>query len=303
MSHLSRVVMCVVACVTLGLASHANAVLIASESFATTSNGAGGTYDDLPFKDGSNPGVVVGNVGFSAANSWDTNTGTLLADDNAPTGLSHSLVSDSISGAARFNRHFIRNAERPLASATPSSLVFTMSGIVRADVVATNGDFFSMGMHDGGLANSTVDISNGLHLGMFRDDSIASGELRLGAFGGGLQFDLGAASLDTNYWIALRLTANAAGNDELEAWVAEDGGMLTKVLSGQVLETFTGASDLNTFLLQQTDASASSAVPAWADEFRFGTTLGDLGIVPEPATATLAAFGMLGLIARRRRSV
>ena len=137
-----------------------------------------------------------------------------------------------------------------------------------------NTNFFSMGMAAAHPGNSNPNISAGLHLGMYRNDS---GVLRLAAYGGNGTFDLGAAALDTNYMIVVGLTANAGGGDTLDAWVAPDGGSLSQVLTGQALETFAGAGDVSRLVMQQhNDSNDEQVTRAWADEMRFGTSLNDV---------------------------
>ena len=273
----------------------ARAALIASESFWTTGTEADPQYfSGARFNQNGNGDVVVGNSGFAAAPAWSSNTGTIFPTNGGPSGggLTHSLASGTVSpGATDFRVSHNRAVSRGLSVAVPASSSYFLSGMVRAtETFVDNNSYFAMGFGNSGIAS-------GLHIGMTKN---GSGAMRLAAFGGGSVWDLGAAALDTTYMIVLELTADVGGTDSFDAWVAADGGSLSQVLTGQSLETFTGAGNLGTFRMQQVQPDTSQITRAWGDEIRFGTTLDDV-VIPEPSTgALLGLVAGLGLLRRRR---
>jgi len=253
------------------------AALIASDSFWTTLTGGSYTEGGL---NGQN--AVAGTTGFSTA--WSSNTGTIVVDDDVLSadsgGLTHSsLAGVERAGAVNFKVSHPRNAHRDVSAVVPLVSAYYLSGLVRANSAnpfTVDLDYFSMGFLDEGASfgQSTINIDSGLHLGIRRNDGL--GGLRLTAFGGGQVFDLGPASTDTNYMIALELQADTGGAETLNAWTAADGVSLSQVLTGQSVETFSGVGDLGRFVVQQTQGNTNQASRAWGDEIRLGTAFADV---------------------------
>lgn len=272
------------------------AAIIAADSFWTTGTQADPQYlSGSRFNQNGNADVTVGTTGFSATNTWNSATGTILPTTAGPSGgLTHNLLSGTArAGSAGYSIDYSRDVSRQLDTTIPVSSTYFLSGLVHTSSnFAANGNYLSMGFSSGG-------IGTGMHLGFHRD---SGGSLQLAAFGGGSIYDLGAASLNTTYMIVLELTANASGADSLNAWIAADGGSLSQALTNQSLETFSGVSDFGTFRLQRAAPDGATTLLAWADEMRMGTSFSDVALIPEPSSLMLCSIGIAGIVCRRRRN-
>jgi len=229
------------------------AALVASDSFWTTSTGGDYTEGGL----NSNQNATAGTTGFSTA--WSSGTSTIQFDDDFISADSSGLTHSSLAGVERvgavdFRISHPRNGHRDVSAVVPLAPAYYLRGLVRANSAnpfAVNLDYISMGFLDENatFGTSTINIATGMHLGIRRNDGL--GGLRLTAIGGNQFFDLGPASTDTNYMIVLELLADTGGAETLNAWTAADGASLSQVLTGQSVETFSGAGDLGQFVVQR----------------------------------------------------
>lgn len=269
---------------------------IAKDSFQTSEDGDGGLYYD----DGgnilahaTNPTVVSGTVGFSAAKPWTgSSTSNLQADNDGPAagGLHHNLLSDELDGALQLKAKDPRDQHREIDAAIPVSDTYYMSALIHANKIE-NTNVMSIGFNDGGN-----DRDEGFHIG-FDGDQIA-------VFAGGSTFDLQTFALNTTYLVVLKMDVDASGNETLNAWVGADfGGLLNQSLINVSLESFAGLGDL-AFLTTKINGSGIDTDDRlwWFDEVRLASSLTDLGIfegalAPTPAAlpAGLALMAMMGV--------
>jgi hypothetical protein len=273
---------------------------IAKDSFQTTEDGAGGTYDDDQniFSHATNPSVVTGTVGFSAAKPWTgSNTSNFQPDNDGPAngGLHHNLLSDELDGALQLKAKDPRNQHRQLDAVIPASDTYYMSALLHAGKNESNLNM-SIGFNDG-----SNDRDEGFHIG-FNGDRIA-------VFAGGSTYDLRTFALNTTYLVVLKMDVDASGNETLSAWVGADmDGLLSPELVDISLESFAGIGDLS-FLTTKINANNVSEDRLWwFDEVRLATSLTDLGLfegalAPTPAAlpAGLALMSLMGLRQRRRQ--
>jgi hypothetical protein len=264
-----------------GLMSVARATLIASESFETAVDGAGGMYVSGNIY---NQDVVVGNTGFNTSNVWVNNTGAIKANvsDNTAYWLDvHSGISGSTGtthGVALITSGYTRNSNRLLAAtpATASSYYFSGVGRMNGVSVLDNGDKMAMGMMDQ-IASSSFDISTGIHIGYYRENDVNY----LAAFAGGNAYnllELAGGLVGNLYQVVLKLDVDASGNETLTVWYAADGDLvLTLGLAAtDVGDIWQDAGDLDTFTLQTEEGGESNVQIGRFDEMRFGTSLSDV---------------------------
>ncbi len=272
-----------------GLMGTARATLIASESFETAADGAGGMYVSGNIY---NQGVTVGNTGFNTSNAWVNNTGAIKANtsDNTDYWLDvHSGISGSAGtthGAALITSGNTRNSNRLLAAAPSTAASYYFSGVGRMNgsSVMDNGDKMAMGMMDS-IAASSFDVSTGMHIGYYRTNDVNY----LAAFAGGNTYnllELSGGLVGKVYQVVLKLEVGAAGNETLTAWYAADGDLaLTPALAAtDVGDIWQDAGDLDTFTLQTEEGGTSDVQLGRFDEMRFGTSLTDVTTIPDPAT-------------------
>ena len=105
--------------------------------------------------------------------------------------------------------------------------------------------------------------------------------------------------LNSTVFIVGSYTFNAgATNDVSNLWINPDASTFNTGSTPTATLTATGGTDrtiINQFLLRGAAGSPAGVF----DELRIGTTWASVA-VPEPATALLGAFGLLGLLRRRR---
>lgn len=289
----------------LAPSSQSSATLIASESFFTSASPVSGEYtNNTNLGVFPNSAVVNGNSGFSSdsANRWMNSTGTLLSDSTVSR-THNGLTGVALDGSIRLRPTAAggnaRNSYRLMPTVPTTSSTYYLSGLVQVDTAFNLdlGETIALGFGTS-LAASTSDFSKGFHFGLSED---ADG-IYLSASAGGSTFDLGDATFGTTYQIVLSLQVNAAGADTLNAWYAPNGATtLTQGLVDQSVETWSSASDLQAFVAQF-NAAGNGGNGVYYDEVRFGTSMSDVTLIPEPATTALMFGGLAlsGLFLRRR---
>jgi len=289
----------------------AQGALIGSESFWTTTTNPApdsqyvvGNIANNNISGYNNTVVVAGNTGFNAGNAWQNGTSGVQVLDN--TSLTHNgLVGGSQTGLVRlssFASGTDRNSNRALATTPTTSSSYFMSGLIRGTTVPADGKAGTAGFMPSVAAN-TFNISTGFHMGLH----VESGSLKIAAFANNQTFNLLTLStpqLTTTYQVVLRLDVNASGNETLTAWYAANGDtdltLATNVNQIDIGNIWSSAADLGTFALQVRGGGSSSQQIGTFDEMRFGTTLGDVTVIPEPATVGLFAISSAAVLLFRR---
>lgn len=251
--------------VTTGLSTSFSG--IAEDSFVTTSDGSGGTYDDINNVNGQDP--TVGLTGLSGP--WvGGNTAIFQADGT--TGLTHNLLNEEEGQSIRVRSGYDRFLDRPADSLTPSSQYF-MSALFRTDG-STFTENFSVGFGADADANAGS-RATGFYTG-FSGTSLV-------AYAGNQTFEILATPVaNTTYAVVLQLDVDAGGNESLSAWYAADGdAAFTLAFAGQSVETFASPTDLGYLKLESDGPNSNTPDDQhhWQlDEVRLATSLNDLGI-------------------------
>ncbi|MCH8513665.1 MAG: PEP-CTERM sorting domain-containing protein [Kiritimatiellae bacterium] len=290
----------------------AMATLLAYDSFATTSDGSGGTYS-LATADsriyGQNPTAF--NSGFGGA--W-TNTGTnstnLIRLDSE--GLNAALLAGSAQNGSAFpnSQNTVRGVARPFSSSVNSTI---------EDLMVNSGSLYFSGLIGGpdtvypasggdtryGLADNFNSGGGAIPVGVFVQTG-NSGALSLNVMGSLtsiIDMDNGttylfATRIDFNdsedmHRVSLDLFTSASTShlDPIES-------VTTTVSSATLL-----ASNLSHLILQTggtQNYSNNTQTPRF-DEFRMGTSLDSIVVIPEPGTLVLLGIALGTLMLFRRR--
>jgi hypothetical protein len=274
------------AAIPAALASSASAALIASDSFSVGNTAGDYSVGNLQ---GQNPSV--GSTGFSS--EWDFfgsgSTGDLDADTG---GLTASLVSGgTLPGLIRTdgNGGSDRNLFREFSS-VPASSQYFYSFLLNsgADTDAAFGLTPRTGRNPEPIEGVRVGVDSN-DIVLIVDDT----ELDV----------LNGYTADATYFVLVSILNDDAGTDTITASVFSDTA--TDVAATPLgTQTTTGeiTGDL-THLNASRQSTNSGAAFTSFDEFRFGTELTDVAVIPEPASAGLVGLGGLLLASRRRRAI
>ena len=297
---------CLLAAGVLGAAAPASATLIASDSFTT---GGPTGADDYAVNTRLVPGQspTFETTGFDGSESWFGNTTTRFNSLNLPS-LTHPLASgSSLDGVAgdydgRFGGGGERINRRKFQS-VPDSPTYFYSFLLNANHLGIDGTF--------GLTSSTQDdqhirdIGNGVHVGV-GDSSLAtdldSERDDLLLFIDSTESTILADfSENETYFVLVSIINNAAGADTVTASVFDTTASLATP-SGTITGVGEITDNLTRLALSASDQLLNNGdVPdTFVDEFRFGTELTDVAVVPEPASLALLGLGTLCLLGRRR---
>ncbi len=297
-----------IVCTLAGLlgGSFAQATLIATESFQTTADGAGGTYDDgSNFNAGINQDVVVGNSGFSDTKVWQHGTSALspINDAGLSTGLSHNgLVNTAMSGTAilrPFQAGSNRRVARELASTPVTASSYYMSALFEGYTDTISGDkVATIGLIDGAGSSTVADFADGIHAGFARDVDTTY----LSAWAGNTRYDLleiDELNDDVTYQVLLQLDVDASGNEFFTAGYAANGASAFTFTHSavDVGDIWSTSSDLGYLILQARARGTEQDIMGFADEFYFGTSMAEVTAIPEPSQFSMcigfAVFYML----------
>jgi hypothetical protein len=285
--------------VCAGLTGGVQAALIASESFKTTAD-VNDYTSGTAVANVVNRSIVTGNSGFGAF-TWLNETGVIKP--TSASSLTHNgLTGTAQSGAMQISLSGVlsRNSNRSLSSSPVLSGSYFLSGLVNLSALTDlrDGDYVAAGFMES-IANSTADISSGIHLGVSRAGGIAY----LSAFAGGSTYNLLAldgSSYGKTFQIVLQLDAADGSADTLNAWYAADGDtQLTHALTDASIETWTSADSLKRLVLQS-KSGTTTLNGAYVDELRLGTALSDVTTIPEPTSVSLLVVSTVGLFLARR---
>lgn len=269
-----------------GSASVTEAAVIASDSFAATGDGAGGTY-----MTGNLYGQVptAGLTGFTSGwgNANDTSSGNIVVQ---PAGLSHGLVSGSmqagsISTASTTPVHslFRELSTAPQSDAYYVSFLMTSSGSRRG----------ALGLREeGNLQAAVTDSLGGVSVGFWGTSGIQ-------AWVNGSQTALlPNYAVNETYFVLIEILDNGVGsNDTVNVNLYASGNTDLESPDASVSVTDKDISGKMTHLAMMKGWGASSDEQARFDEFRFGTSLESVAI-PEPGALGLLGIG--GMLVLRR---
>jgi hypothetical protein len=286
-----------------------NAALIATDSFLTTTTGAGSTYNSTTDSGrlwGLNP--TAGTSGFSAA--WGTTNGTQTADLRAQVGgLTHPFVVNPAGAndgsAFATNGSSTRTITRPFAVFSRTEPQYFMSALLRTESMPTVTNPAAIGF--GGPFNHDVAPTNGLQIGI--DD----GEIRLyhrntaGTYVSAGTLVTSGIQASMTYQLIVQIDANssAVGDELFTASVYDSTGLqVGSSVSIQGSLDIAGT-EFERMLLHKRDltAYANIANTPRFDEFRFGTALSDVSAVPEPGGYAMMIVTALGWLCVRRSRV
>ena len=271
------------------LAGTASAAPIASDSFSVDGDPMTGDYNagNLQFQNPS-----VGSTGFTGP--WGFDGGGSTGDLDADTGgLTASLVAGStLPGLIRTDGSGTsdRNLFREIAS-VPSSSQYFYSFLLNSGA----GTDAAFGLTPEGARDP--EPSEGVRVGV---DSAGGDDIVLIVDSTQVNV-LDDYAAGTTYFVLVDIMNDAAGTDTITASVFSD--TTTDLDTPLGTQTLTGeiSGELG-FLNASRQSTNFGAAFTRFDEFRFGTELSDVSVIPEPASAGLLGLGGLLLAARRRRA-
>ena len=286
------------AAATVACTTSAQAVLIASDSFAT--DVGGDDYTDGAQLRGQSP--TVGVTGFAGDEEW-LGAGTSSLFSTSATSLTHPLVAGTTmqGSVGDFDGGFDdRSNERDLIS-VPTSTEYFFSFLFQGNGLIDG----SFGLANGGTgSNDDPRELTGVQVGVGDSDLDTDTD-----FDDVLLYINGTpTTILTDYdtsttYLALVSIIDVAGVDTITASVFASGDSLTSP-SGTAVGTATlSAGDLDELALARDTEQSSALDPdLFVDEFRFGTEITDVVVIPEPASLALLGLGGLMLLPRRRRN-
>lgn len=284
------------------VAATASATLIASESFSTGQT-SGDYVNSTSFNDAANEGVTVGNSGFG---THDWHYGTSFHTPRNNLSAQSKMTNAGVSATSPYGAAYVRvgdtslqrKSNRQLNAAPTGSSSYFFSGLVMRTAVTSMdvGDEMAMGIGSH-VASHDFYTDDGMYIGLYR----GADDYKVTAYAGGNRYILQNAGWQVAYQVVLQLDVDLSGNETLNAWVVDAGGELTERLSAQTVETYSSTANLESFSIMSSDAGgAGDNNGVLFDEMRFGTTLSDVTLVPEPATVGMMGMtGLLALLIRR----
>jgi hypothetical protein len=290
---------------SLLLANRATAAPLATDSFATTTDGTGGTYSTATLDSriyGQNPTSSVSGFDTAWLNATNASTAAMRVET---TGLTHSLLQGTAAAGDAFGSkgNVTRTVTRGLDSTVDSNIA--------AQEAASGEIWFSTltmttGMNTGGSflglsANVAHDVAptNGLQI------YTGSGQIRL--FNGATQVGTGVSiTSGVTYLVTVKidLTAGGPANDSVTLEIYSPTatvGNPTATISGTGLTLTAGNLGYLTMYQTNTSAYTSNATTPRFDEFRLGLTQGDVMAIPEPNSIALLGLGLGTLLMARPR--
>lgn len=267
-----------------GASQSAYAAALASESFLTGGIPSAGEYTAGAIS-GQNP-TVDGFTGAWGGNSATQPTVSLTGLDYSDPNYLAPSGGSLVTGDAR---RFFRSFDTDLTSGFAGNGTVYMSILANfgGGLGAWNYAAFEVGSNNG------ADASKALAVGI--DSSVAGNFMY--QLNNGSKVSLGVTSNNATHLFLVRFDmSTTAASDSLTMWVDPDlSGGPGSDPSGGVSVTGLNLVAINNFRV------GSGAGGNSFDEIRFGTTLADVGVIPEPGSALLGGLGLMALLRRRRQ--
>ena len=283
--------------VVFAACSMAAAGVIATEQFLTDPPTTGG------YTASTNIAGQSGGEGFGT-NTWTTTKESTYdqygIEGVESPGLTHNLLADEAGGALNVSRTYTGG------SATNFSESHAITGATTETTYYQRGLFRLTGTYAGNYEMNVgyeVGDINGYDWGLRYQT--ATGAFKVCR-------DVTAVPLeqDTTYLLITCIQINASGSDDYRyALLIKDGDSLPDGVDLNDVTTWTyqdltgsvGAGGAPAALsMSETGLGAGNNATFYHDEWVLGTSVEDLGIVPEPGTMALLTCGAVGVIARRR---
>ncbi len=274
----------------------ARSALIASDSFAT--NVGGDAYTNASRLYGQSP--TVGTTGFNGAVAWGNGNNQTTAVNYPNTGgLSHVLMSGTAvaghyqSAAVSSSGTAPRHVSRAISSFTATDGVYYMSVLMRKTTTDAGlaGKAGLLGLGSNQSHADAFSSTTGVYLG------INEGNVSLLA-GGSFTDVVAAANMPQNevFLGLLEIDFSTTGADSVTVRVFDGAGALvgSQMVTGLNLDASMGR------LAAVTGPSYTTEIQL--DEFRFGTTLADVMVVPEPMSVLFMLLGCIGIVLFQLRS-
>lgn len=278
---------------------------LATDGFATTTDGSGGTYSTATANSriyGQNP--TASNVGFTGA--WGNLNALTTQNLRVETsGLTHALLQGT---AAAGDIYGMRNT---LGRTVTRDLSSTVETAISGQEAASGEIWFSSLTSATGVSFGNVTLGLGANL---NHDATATGGIQIAMGTGQIAIYNGATQLGSGftftagltYLVAVKIdfTAGGTSNDsvtvEIYAPTATVGNP-TATITASGLTISSGDLGYLVFHQDNTFAYANDAATPRFDEFRLGLTQGDVMAIPEPTVAGFLSLGLLATFAKRRR--
>lgn len=292
----------------LAFTGNAEAVIIASDNFIVGGDGLQGNAYSATIANINGQSATVGTSGYFtgtasgiSAPGWVSGTGAFSV---FASGSTHPL-SPNPAGAndGRFvasGNGNVRIQYRDFATvAPPASTDYYFSALLRQSATSYTATTYI------GISNSRAAGANG---------TVPNTGFSVGFVNGGISlfYGNGTATLGTTSLLAGAAASSTymavlhynVASGTLTPMLYNDAGTLINNPAGQaVAATINTATDLGAFT-SYVDAGFTTGGPVAVsyDQFRFGTALSDVMIVPEPSASLLALGGLGGLALARRRT-
>ncbi len=288
----------------------ANAAPIATDSFQTTTDGSGGTYNSTTNSGrlyDQNPSAAIS--GFTG--SWSNGNTTATSDlRTETTGLTHALLQGTAQTGDIFAIRSTNNSARTVTHALSASVNTAIS-----DQEAASGEIWFSSLFNSIEAPLTTNpIVFGLSANA--DSTGVPSGVTFGLDDGALRLYVNGTQTGSSFTITTGVTYLVAAQIDFTA-----GGALNDSVTLQIFNatapfstptaTIT-ASGLTidpaslTYLAisrtARTDAYTSDSDTPRFDEFRLGLLKTDVMSVPEPGTAVLVTLGLSFALLTRRRA-
>lgn len=242
----------------------------------------------------SSQAATGGTAGYSGA--WLQNTSAVAVNTGGMTNpLLVSTVASSDGHIGPLGNANARSQNRNFAAYATTGSDYYFSTLLRSTASLASGKSL-MGLAPTNINNTDV-VPAGVQVGY-----TASGLTLFykGASGSATQTLLADASYSKGmtYMASVHIAKTGTSTADITAKIYNDSGTL--VANSTVAGVIAFSTDLAALDISvSSNFTLTSPSPVTFDEFRYGTTEGDVIIVPEPTFAGLAMVGLMGLVAKR----